>query len=385
MLVERLLERVQRRAVRERLDRLDLVAVDLHGERQARAGRPAVDQHRARAADAVLAADVRPVEARGRGGGSRRAAGAARRARSWRTPLTVTAISITRPALSTAPSPPRACSRRARTGRRPDRARRRPRAPASRATPPTATRSPFRATQTTAKSPCRCACSTNAVSPGGRRETHLDEQLAGLERGREDRDEELLGRDRPPVGDAAPPRARARRPAARRSGRRGRASRRPSRGSASPCGRRSRAPRGGAGSASGECSRSHWRVIAPTTSAPSSTRIPASPSIPREVDERRRPGEPEVEHRHEALAAGERLRVLVRGEQRERLVERRRPVVRERRGLHCVGRAPRAGPASAAGATASARAAGARRRPRSRPPRGRSRRSTRRSPSRRPA
>ena len=43
-------------------------AVRLDGEGQARPRRAAVEQHRARAADAVLAADVRAVEAAARGG-----------------------------------------------------------------------------------------------------------------------------------------------------------------------------------------------------------------------------------------------------------------------------------------------------------------------------
>ena len=48
---------------REPLDRDDLGAVDLHREEEARAHGDAVEPHRARAADAVLAADVRPGEA----------------------------------------------------------------------------------------------------------------------------------------------------------------------------------------------------------------------------------------------------------------------------------------------------------------------------------
>ena len=55
---ERLLQRRQRALTRDRLDRLDLAAVDLHGEQAAAAHRDAVDEHRAGAADAVLAADV---------------------------------------------------------------------------------------------------------------------------------------------------------------------------------------------------------------------------------------------------------------------------------------------------------------------------------------
>ena len=57
--LERLLERRQRRRPGERLDRLDRRPVDLHGEEAAAAHRDAVEADGARAADAVLAADVR--------------------------------------------------------------------------------------------------------------------------------------------------------------------------------------------------------------------------------------------------------------------------------------------------------------------------------------
>ena len=46
-------------AVREPFDRADLLALRLHGEHQAGAHRLAVEDHRAGAADAVLAADMR--------------------------------------------------------------------------------------------------------------------------------------------------------------------------------------------------------------------------------------------------------------------------------------------------------------------------------------
>src|SRR4030095_13258618 len=62
VLVERLLERVEGGAVSERLDRADIPTVHLHGQSQARPRGPAVEQDGARAADAVLAADVRAVE-----------------------------------------------------------------------------------------------------------------------------------------------------------------------------------------------------------------------------------------------------------------------------------------------------------------------------------
>src|SRR5688572_694360 len=59
LLVEGLLYGSEPRTVwRKALDRLDLRALDLHGEHQAGALRLAVHEHRARAADAVLAADM---------------------------------------------------------------------------------------------------------------------------------------------------------------------------------------------------------------------------------------------------------------------------------------------------------------------------------------
>jgi hypothetical protein len=58
---ERLLDRMEPAlGARQRLDRLDGTAARLHGEQQARAGAPTVDEHRARTADALLAAEVRP-------------------------------------------------------------------------------------------------------------------------------------------------------------------------------------------------------------------------------------------------------------------------------------------------------------------------------------
>ena len=60
VLDERLLQRVQLVAVRQALDGADLASLGLHREHQARAHRFAVDQHRAGAADAVLAADMGP-------------------------------------------------------------------------------------------------------------------------------------------------------------------------------------------------------------------------------------------------------------------------------------------------------------------------------------
>ena len=59
MVLERLLQLVELAVGRgEQLDRADLAALRLHGEREARTHRRAVDHHRAAAADAVLAADM---------------------------------------------------------------------------------------------------------------------------------------------------------------------------------------------------------------------------------------------------------------------------------------------------------------------------------------
>ena len=64
IVTERLLQRVQRLSVgRKTLDRGDLMPVRLHGEHQARARGEVIEQDRAGAADAVLAAEMRAGEA----------------------------------------------------------------------------------------------------------------------------------------------------------------------------------------------------------------------------------------------------------------------------------------------------------------------------------
>jgi hypothetical protein len=60
---ERLLQRVQLPRPTQALHGQYLGSVELTGEQQAGPGRLAVDQHRAHAADAVLAAEVRAFEA----------------------------------------------------------------------------------------------------------------------------------------------------------------------------------------------------------------------------------------------------------------------------------------------------------------------------------
>src|SRR5207244_5677108 len=63
LLAERLLQRRQRAVLSEALDGLQLVPVDLGGEHQTGADGDAFEDHRAGAADAVLAADVGTGEA----------------------------------------------------------------------------------------------------------------------------------------------------------------------------------------------------------------------------------------------------------------------------------------------------------------------------------
>ena len=64
------------------------------------------------------------------------------------------------------------------------------------------------------------------------------------------------------------------------------------------------------------------------------------PRQPVDVDDECRAGDPEVQHRHEALAAREDGRLVAAlGQQRERLLQRRRRLILERRGLQakCLG------------------------------------------------
>ena len=61
MVLEGLLQRIERAVRRrERFDGSHVAALGLHGERQARAHGDAIDQHRAAAAYAMLAADMGP-------------------------------------------------------------------------------------------------------------------------------------------------------------------------------------------------------------------------------------------------------------------------------------------------------------------------------------
>src|SRR5262249_60116938 len=60
---ERILEACESSALRQTLDRLDLCSVGLDGEHQTASDELAIHAHGARAADAVLAADMRAREA----------------------------------------------------------------------------------------------------------------------------------------------------------------------------------------------------------------------------------------------------------------------------------------------------------------------------------
>src|SRR5688572_12386550 len=62
LVAERLLHRVQRVAVGQPLDVANLLALDLDGQGRARIDRPPVDEHRAGAADATVAATLVPGE-----------------------------------------------------------------------------------------------------------------------------------------------------------------------------------------------------------------------------------------------------------------------------------------------------------------------------------
>ena len=82
-----------------------------------------------------------------------------------------------------------------------------------------------------------------------------------------------------------------------------------------------------------ERSSAAWRVSAPIRSGPRGGAVGERRDAV-EVDQPLGPREPEVEHRHQALAAGQRPRVVA--EQRERLVEGLGRRVLERRGLHAA-------------------------------------------------
>ena len=345
----------------QRLDGAHRPPVGLHREHQARAHGLAVDLHRARSADAVLAADVRagqPEVVAQEVGQQRARLDVRRRAVA---PLTSTLILTRRPpraraarATSSAPlatgrstSAPASARGLARAGapstsaasaalrahRRRGRAEQRDRRACRGAT--------TTAAPAIAQSPCVRACSTNAgprPRSGSARDLDLDEQLVGAQRRGQVRDEELARAGtararRASAGGSARP-ARSARPASRRSGRRARTSRRSCRASGSADGRRAARP------AAAAASRGRPGRSARASRAASSRRCAAAALAAQvreavdavDVDELRRPREAEVHDRHERLAAGEHLRVVV--EQRERRLDGPRRLVVERRGLH---------------------------------------------------
>jgi hypothetical protein len=67
---------------------------------------------------------------------------------------------------------------------------------------------------------------------------------------------------------------------------------------------------------------------------------PVQSGNPAKVDERGRLGEPELHHRQERVATGQRPRFAVARQQPDRLVEARRAMVREFRWTLCVHGAP---------------------------------------------
>ncbi len=159
------------------------------------------------------------------------------------------------------------------------------------------------------------------------RPDRLHDELVGLERGREVRDEEVVGaRSSRLVVTTEPPST------SRQSGSSAAASAWAIEPPTVPRLRVTKWPtRGSASAASGTPARSPWRTVAPTRRAVD----PVEPGDAVDVDEHGRADEPHVQQRHEALPAGEHLRlVAVLGQQRDRLLDGLGTLVAERRGLH---------------------------------------------------
>ena len=264
---------------RQPLDRGDLGCRGLDREHQARAHRPAVEEHRARAADAVLAAEVRPGQARGPRAGSRPASCAPRPSRCARAvdgQVDVLGHCLSS-ALSAAACRPRRTSaagdvvpvrRATRAGRPAGRYRRSRGGPPPRTAPPTASRRPGRSSAAAARTgtsdmPAN-ASRASLIAPSDKRqrrgqaddgevavaaghlleadprarfrgrEPHLDEELVGTARRREVALEPLRRRDHPLARPGRAPRTRhpapGRRRAARPPGRRAPGCRRSCRG-----------------------------------------------------------------------------------------------------------------------------------------------------------
>ena len=96
-----------------------------------------------------------------------------------------------------------------------------------------------------------------------------------------------------------------------------------------------REQRAGGADAVGAGRRRRWRVIAPSTRRDAVVEHVRELADPVQVDQHGRRRQPQVHQRHEALPAGERLRVVaVLGEQLDALRDRGRRVVGEPRRLH---------------------------------------------------
>ena len=101
--------------------------------------------------------------------------------------------------------------------------------------------------------------------------------------------------------------------------------------------RRPRPAAGSAGAPASESATARWRASAPTSTNPPCSRMTCQLGDVVQVDQLRRLRQAHVHHRHQALAAGDDLgHVAMLGQQAQRVVERRGPVVAEGGWLHVV-------------------------------------------------
>ena len=336
MTAERLLQRPPRQA----LDRAHVAAVGLHGEHQARAHGDAVELDGARAADAVLAADVRARQAELVSQEVAQQRGAARSRRARSTPLTRSLISrrllerLGQRALDDRPVSERryaadACwfPKRVDERGRP-RTRLARRLGGRRSAPPRSRSSSGRAVDDRADADARLARScrrtissehahaASAKSPW--RSANSAKPTAPPSRPRRSRRAARRARAASCSARRRTPRPRARGPAdvrtvaaehdagraaAPRSRRRARSSRRPCRGCASRSGRRS----GSAQVDERVCRESRAGARSRRPCSPSRRSRPSTRFMSTSTDGR---DQPEVEQRHERLAAGEHLRLV---------------------------------------------------------------------------
>ena len=220
------------------------------------------------------------------------------------------------------PRPSPTCRRRARCAA----------PPAVPAMPPTPSRavslsSITAATAMMAKSPCRRATSRKATPrPAIDRKAHRGDQFVRLARGGQHVELEVLRGEHARAALGAQHhlafeqrRATAEFPS---SGRRARSSRRPCPCCGSGNGRRTAAPPPAAAAcrrARGQASSLFCVTAAPTSIVSPRSRIASSSGDARDVDQHRRVGQPQIEHRHQRLPAGQHARlVAVLGEQRDR-------------------------------------------------------------------